>query len=99
VAWTLHSGREAFEHRRVLTVRDSADAIQLLEEPDATRVHNHQCELDRPSLVFMYPGGGAQYVRMAQGLYEAEPVFRENVEQYRDPAFAELELINTYFVD
>ena len=51
--------------------------VALLESNDAKRVFTHTNDLDHPSLVFMFPGGGAQYVRMGMGLYEKEPVFRE----------------------
>ncbi|MGG6547940.1 UNVERIFIED_CONTAM: hypothetical protein NY100_21280, partial [Prevotella sp. 15_C9] len=32
---------------------------------------------DDTRVVFMFPGGGAQYAGMARGLYDTEPVFRE----------------------
>ena len=81
VAYSLHVGRAAFEHRRVLACQSSEEAIALLEGHDAKRVFNHSKELDRPSLVFMFPGGGAQYVRMGMGLYEAESVFRHHIDR------------------
>ena len=46
---------------------------------NASIAHTH--ELERPSLVFMYPGGGAQYFRMGRGLYEKESVFREHMDK------------------
>ncbi|HKX94292.1 MAG TPA: type I polyketide synthase, partial [Methylibium sp.] len=81
VAFTLKAGRRAFEQRRVLAVRDSAEAIALLETPDPRRVYTHAHEIEQPQVVFMFPGGGAQYVHMGRGLYEAEPVFREHVDR------------------
>jgi len=53
----------------------------LLENGDARRVFNHPLELDRPSVAFMYPGGGAQYFQMGRGLYERETVFREQMDR------------------
>jgi acyl transferase domain-containing protein/thioesterase domain-containing protein/acyl carrier protein len=32
-------------------------------------------------MVFMFPGGGAQYVNMGRDLYESEPLFREHVDR------------------
>lgn len=81
VAYSLHVGRRGFEQRRVLACASHEEAIALLESNDAKRVFSHINELDRPSLVFMFPGGGAQYVRMGAGLYEKEPVFREWVDK------------------
>jgi len=80
VAYTLQSGRHAFEHRRVLACRNPAEAIELLQSDDAQRVFNHAVMTENPSLVFMYPGGGAQYIRMGLDLYAREPVFREHID-------------------
>ncbi len=80
VAYTLQFGRHGFDQRRVLACANHAEAISLLEGNDARRVFTHTSELERPSLVFMYPGGGPQYYRMGLGLYERESVFREHVD-------------------
>jgi acyl transferase domain-containing protein/thioesterase domain-containing protein/acyl carrier protein len=76
VAWTLWNGRRAFEKRRVVVARDHGHAAHLLEQAEPRRVHNHDA-LSRPDVVFLFPGGGAQYVGMARHLYETEPVFAE----------------------
>lgn len=81
VAYTLRVGRRGFEQRRVLACANRDEAIRLLEEGDARRVFTHTKELDHPSLVFMFPGGGAQYFRMGRGLYEQEAVFRETIDK------------------
>ena len=77
VAFTLKEGRRAFEHRRVLIAEDHAQAAALLEEGDPRKVFTHQALAETPEVVFMFPGGGAQYAGMARDLYETEPVFRE----------------------
>ena len=76
VAFTLKEGRRAFEKRRVVVAESHEEAARLLEEDNPRRVHGHSA-LDRPDVVFMFPGGGAQYAGMAQDLYETEPVFAE----------------------
>ncbi|MGY4828000.1 type I polyketide synthase [Sphaerotilaceae bacterium SBD11-9] len=81
VAYSLRVGRRGFEQRRVLACATHEEAIALLEGNDAKRVFTHTKDLDHPSLVFMFPGGGAQYVQMGMGLYEKEPVFREHVDK------------------
>lgn len=81
IAYTLHVGREMFEQRRIVVASSHEEAAGLLEAGDAQRVFTHRVEKEHPSLVFMYPGGGAQYFRMGSGLYEAEPLFREHVDR------------------
>ena len=76
VAGTLHRGRRAFDHRRVLVAESHEQAARMLEENDPRKVFSHT-SLDNPDVVFMFPGGGAQYAGMARDLYETEPVFAE----------------------
>lgn len=81
VAHTLMHGRRAFEQRRVLAAATREEAIAQLDNPEPRRVFTHAAELERPRLVFMFPGGGAQYVQMGRGLYEREPVYREWIDK------------------
>ncbi|MGP6089428.1 type I polyketide synthase [Antarctobacter jejuensis] len=76
VAFTLKEGRRAFEKRRVVVAESHAEAARLLDGVEARRIFTHSA-LDRPDVVFMFPGGGAQYAGMARDLYETEPVFAE----------------------
>jgi acyl transferase domain-containing protein/thioesterase domain-containing protein/acyl carrier protein len=80
IAWTLLEGRESFEQRRVFAAASHEDAARVLESGDARRLFTHVAELDRPSIVFMYPGGGAQYFGMGQDLYRSEPVFQAQID-------------------
>jgi acyl transferase domain-containing protein len=75
VAYTLKEGRRAFDQRRVLACRDHAEAVELLRTKEQRRVFTHSSLGSTPDVVFMFPGGGAQYVGMARGLYETEPAF------------------------
>ena len=77
IAWTLKEGRRAFDRRRVVVAATHAEAADLLERGDTRRVFTHTHLGDAPEVVFMFPGGGAQYAGMARDLYETEPVFRE----------------------
>ncbi len=61
VAHTLGHHRQPFAHRRVLVARNAEEAAQLLETQDARRVFTHSPSAERLSVVFMFPGGGAQY--------------------------------------
>lgn len=77
IAHTLKNGRHRFDKRRVLVAETHEEAAQLLETNDPLRVYNHEPLAATPELVFMFPGGGAQYPGMARDLYETEPVFAE----------------------
>ncbi len=80
VAYTLQMGRQAFSQRRMLVGHDLAEAVEALEAGDAKRIFTDQAEIpDRP-VVFMFSGQGAQYVNMAQELYETEPLFCQQVD-------------------
>ena len=77
VAFTLQRGRRAYPYRRAIAVEHRDDAIALLEGQDAKRVVDSHAENRSPSLVFMFPGGGAQYAGMGAGLYHSEAVYHQ----------------------
>jgi len=80
VAYTLQTGRTAFNHRRMLVCSDADEAIRALEDADASpEIATGQDPREAP-VIFMFTGQGAQYVNMARGLYDSEPLFRANVE-------------------
>jgi acyl transferase domain-containing protein/thioesterase domain-containing protein/acyl carrier protein len=76
VAFTLMSGREAFEVRRALVASDAASAAALLEAGDTHRLLTGKAVREPTSTVFLFPGGGAQYAGMGAELYEKEPIYR-----------------------
>ncbi len=75
LAWTLQTGRQAFEHRCFAVARDLAGAVAALGAPPAAS----RCEAGRP-VVFLFPGLGDQAVDMAREIYETEPFFRAQVD-------------------
>ncbi|MGB3292550.1 MAG: SDR family NAD(P)-dependent oxidoreductase [Phormidesmis sp.] len=79
VAYTLSVGRRAFDHRRLLVCQSSADAADALTRLAPTRVLSGNPQT-APSVAFMFPGQGAQYVQMAAELYQTEPTFRTQVD-------------------
>jgi phthiocerol/phenolphthiocerol synthesis type-I polyketide synthase E len=80
VAHTLQVGRKKLNHRRIVVCRDTEDAVRALDTLDARRVFTSLQEPRNRPVVFMFPGQGAQYVRMGLELYQAERVFRDQVD-------------------
>jgi acyl transferase domain-containing protein len=80
VAFTLHRGRHAFGARRVLSAASVEEAAELLDQLDPRQVFTHTAGTSAPPVVFLLPGGGAQYPRMAAELYAEHVLFRELVD-------------------
>ncbi|MEM7351938.1 MAG: condensation domain-containing protein, partial [Acidobacteriota bacterium] len=77
VAYTLATGRRAFEHRRMLTCSDVNDAITRLRQEDpAQRLVGLHEGPERP-VCFLFSGQGSQYPGMGRELYDSEPTFRQ----------------------
>lgn len=81
VAYTRLAGRKAFRSRRAVVVSGTEDAATVLGTLDARRVVTGQVKGDSATVVFMMPGGGAQYAGMGRDLYEREPVYRQAVDE------------------
>ena len=79
VAFTCHLGRKAFDYRRAVVSSSREGAIGALR-----RTAEHAAPAgkgDYRRVLFLFSGQGSQYVHMARGIYEAEPVFREHVDR------------------
>ncbi len=81
IAYTLQMGRQTFNHSRVFVASDAAEALALLEERDAKKIFSRQQVRRNREVVFMFPGQGAQHVRMGGDLYEHEPVYRAAIDE------------------
>ncbi len=79
--FTLRAGRHAFKNRRVIAVRDVADALATLEARDAKRLFTGRAADPAPTLVYMFPGGGVQYPNMGLQLHEDNPVYRRALDE------------------
>jgi amino acid adenylation domain-containing protein len=80
VAFTSQMGRRAFKHRRTVLCKDVQAAVSALRTADAQRVSSAVAQ-ERRSVVFMFPGQGAQYVDMARELYTTAPAFRREMDR------------------
>jgi amino acid adenylation domain-containing protein len=75
-ACTLQRGREHFRYRRALAAADAAAASAALRLPVPAASAG-----ELAPLVFMFPGGGTQYVNMGRELYESEAVYRAVIDE------------------
>ena len=83
-AYTLQTGRKAFNHRRIAVCRNIDTAISVLEKKDPGHVWSTNQEKRNPSVVFMFTGQGSQYVNMGLDLYRTESEFRLNIDRCSD---------------
>jgi acyl transferase domain-containing protein len=81
VAYTLQVGRQSNSQRSMLICRDVEDAVAELTTPSARLVAGVKTVGRARSVVFMFPGQGAQYLKMGFGLYQREPTFREYLDR------------------
>jgi acyl transferase domain-containing protein/thioesterase domain-containing protein/aryl carrier-like protein len=80
VAFTDHLGRKAFRYRRAIVCADPTDPAKTLRGIESKRVVAGLAPDNEPPVIFLCTGQGSQYVSMARGLYESEPVFRSTVD-------------------
>lgn len=77
IAYTLQVGRTQYEYSTHVSCQSIEDAIsQLKDNPKVVKN-----EGDNRSIIFMFPGQGAQYVDMAKQLYINEPTFKAQFDQ------------------
>lgn len=81
VAYTLHVGRKAFNHRRILVCRGPEDGINALERMDGGPVLTGEVKPGDRRVLFMFPGQGSQYVGMGSELYQNEAAFRNEIDR------------------
>ena len=79
MAYTLQVGRRAFACRRSVVAAGVDDAVRQLEASRGTTVSS--APETAPPVVFMFPGGGAQYPNMGRELHASEPLFREHLDR------------------
>lgn len=78
-AYTLRAGRVPLPHRRAVLCRDVEEATAGLTGRDPERVAG-RVATDDPRVVWLFTGQGSQYPGMGRELYDAEPVFREQLD-------------------
>ncbi|WP_292938475.1 beta-ketoacyl synthase N-terminal-like domain-containing protein [Noviherbaspirillum sp.] len=83
VAHTLATGRAWDKFARAIVCSTIGDAVDAMQTLDSARVVS-ALRKPRESVVFMFPGQGAQRVHMGSALYRAEPVFRSAMDLCAD---------------
>src|SRR4029453_17839182 len=82
VAFTLKGGRGGFNYRRAVVCGDGAEGIGALRGSLAgQRVWSSYQDKRNPAVMFLFSGQGSQHVDMGLGLYEEEPVFRQELDR------------------
>ncbi|MBH0180023.1 MAG: acyltransferase domain-containing protein, partial [Nitrospira sp.] len=80
-AYTLQVGRQPFDCRRIAVCRDRGEAATTFTSLEPSRLLSGRRLATVPSVVFMFPGQGAQYAGMGAELYRSEPCFRAEVDR------------------
>jgi len=83
-AYTLQVGRRTLPYRRMAVVPDIDSAIAAFSSPGTGTMSTTHAKTGKRSIIFMFPGLGAEYVEMGWGLYRTEPVFRKEMDHCFD---------------
>ena len=75
IAHTLVVGRQPFKFRKTLIVNDLKAAFELVKKSKGTNLITEVTNSSTTKMVFMFPGGGVQYVNMAKDLYVENTFF------------------------
>jgi acyl transferase domain-containing protein/acyl carrier protein len=78
-AYTLQVGRKDFKSRRKFVCSSISEATALLCSSGSRKIKTHAFNEKEIQVVFIFAGLGSQYVNMGRGLYESEPVFRQQM--------------------
>jgi len=84
VAFTLSCGRQPMPCRCAAVVGSMAEARELAANPDAPEWAHGRAGAGRRRVVFAFPAQGHQQVGMGRALYEADPLFRGEMDRCRD---------------
>ncbi len=80
VAHTLQGGRNVYRYRRSVVCANLSDAVPALRREAQTWNSTQEAIEPTREVIFLFPGGGSQYLHMGAGLYATEPVFRQHLD-------------------
>lgn len=79
IAFTLANGRQHFKNRKAILADANNLAKEILGGKQKQFLLKGNSEYKSHPLIFMFPGGGAQYFQMAQDLYLENAFFQNEV--------------------
>ncbi len=84
IATTLQLGREHQSYRAFVVAETAGEAAQKFSSKKMPDVVSGKSRSDQRATAFMFPGQGAQYVRMGQNLYQFNDVFKNALDRCSD---------------
>lgn len=75
IAFTLRQGRRAFPERMAIAARGAGDLATALSAKASAFVQKGKAGGTAPSIVFLFPGGGAQYPGAGAQMLAGSPAF------------------------
>lgn len=82
VAYTLHTGRNTFEFKKVFVYDSATNELESLFTSTNQRiVKTFKSNTGTMSTVFMFGGIGSQFKNMCRGLYKDEPLFKKEMDR------------------
>jgi len=80
MSYTLQVGRQHFQNRLYALCRDANDLLNILTASDTQKLDIVDNEGIPPRVYFMFPGQGSQHINMGRDLYDAEPLFKDSID-------------------
>ena len=80
LAYTLQLTDPGAGDRQTVLCQSATDAVSQLDARLPQQVRTATAPAEPPPLIFLFPGGGTQYVNMGVELYPTEPVLRRHVD-------------------
>jgi amino acid adenylation domain-containing protein len=78
IGFSLRVSRPDYAYRSMLVATDPQDLQNKLKQK---LFSTHHVKINNSPVVFMFPGQGAQYVRMGHSIYQKEPIFKAAVDR------------------
>jgi len=75
IAYTLRNGRAQFDHRMTVAARTKDDLKRAFSGEAPELISQAKTGTEKPDIVFMFAGGGAQYAGAGKDLLETAPAF------------------------